>query len=96
MMTYKRGVRGDCWFISLMGQDTPTRDIKAVYRMYDSFYRGRNTLENNIKVMMQTALQQVFICACYISANLFKKKKTKQLSLAPLGISKYSRLIPNN
>lgn len=52
MMAYKRGERGGYWLVSLVGQDTTTRDIKAVYRLYDSFYIGQNTLENRIKVMM--------------------------------------------
>lgn len=51
MITYKRQVRGDYRFISVVGQDTTTRDTKAVYRLYDSFYRGRNTLENKVKMM---------------------------------------------
>lgn len=43
-----RGVKGGYWFISLVDQDTTARNIRVVYRLHDSFYRGRNTLESKI------------------------------------------------
>lgn len=61
------------------------------------FVLQRKEHEKKIEIMMQTELQQFFICVCYMSGNGGGGGGGGiKLSLAPLGISKYSCLIYNN